>query len=99
MEYFTVKDGKCYQTDSVYDEKIDMNFEQEEKQYWQTVDYGEAINSEIRKKYTVSEEFAILRQKEEKPEEYAEYYAYCESCKTFVKEQKQKYEIAGGKND
>jgi hypothetical protein len=62
-----------------------------EKQYWQTVDYGEAINSEIRKKYTDSEEFAILRQKEEKPDEYAEYFAYCESCKAFVKAQKEKY--------
>lgn len=65
--------------------------EQAEKQYWQSVDYGEAINSEIRKKYTESEEFAILRQKEEKPEEYATYYAYCESCKAYVKEQIEKY--------
>ncbi len=65
--------------------------EQAEKEYWQTVDYGEAINSEIRKKYTESEEFAILRQKEEKPDEYAEYFAYCEQCKAFVKEQKAKY--------
>ena len=51
-------------------------FEQAEKEHWQNVDYGEAINSEIRKKYTESEEFAILRQKDEKPEEYAEYYEY-----------------------
>jgi hypothetical protein len=62
-----------------------------EKEHWQSVDYGEAINSEIRKKYTESEEFAILRQKDEKPDEYAEYFAYCESCKAFVKAQKQKY--------
>lgn len=66
-------------------------FEQAEKDHWQNVDYGEAINSEIRKKYTESEEFAILRQKDEKPDEYAEYFAYCESCKAFVKEQKAKY--------
>lgn len=65
--------------------------EQAEKQYWQMVDYGEAINEEIRKKYTESEEFAILRQKEEKPEEYAEYFAYCERCKAYVKEQTSKY--------
>lgn len=65
--------------------------EQAEKEHWKNVDYGEAINSEIRKKYTESEEFAILRQKEEKPEEYEEYYAYCEQCKAYVKEQKQKY--------
>lgn len=66
-------------------------FEQAEKEHWRNVDYGEAINEEIRKKYTESEEFAILRQKDEKPDEYAEYFAYCESCKTYVKEQKEKY--------
>lgn len=60
-------------------------------EYWRNIHYGEAINSEIRKKYSQSEEFAILRQKDEKPEEYAEYFDYCEQCKIFVKEQKQKY--------
>lgn len=65
--------------------------EQAEKEHWQNVDYGEAINAEIRKKYTESEEFAILRQKDEKPDEYAEYFAYCEQCKAYVKEQKAKY--------
>lgn len=48
--------------------------------------YGEAINAKIRERYTESQEFAILRQKDEKPEEYAEYYAYCEKCKNAVKE-------------
>jgi len=65
--------------------------EQFEKNYWLEADYGEAINCEIRKRYTESEEFAILRQKEEKPDEYNEYFNYCESCKAYVKEQKQKY--------
>lgn len=65
--------------------------EQAEKEYWQTVDYSEAINKEIRKKYSESQEFAILRQKDEKPQEYAEYFAYCESCKAYVKEQIEKY--------
>jgi hypothetical protein len=67
-------------------------YEQAEKEHWKNVDYGEAINSEIRKKYTESEEFAILRQKDEKQQEYVEYYEYCERCKTFVKKQKAKYE-------
>ena len=62
-----------------------------EKEYWQSADYGEAINSEIRKKYSESQEFAILRQAKEKPSEYAEYFAYCENCKSYVKQQKQKY--------
>lgn len=60
-----------------------------EKEYWTNIDYEEAVNNEIRKKYSVSQEFAILRQKEEKPEEYQEYYNYCEECKTYVKTKKQ----------
>ena len=47
--------------------------------------YDELVDAEIRKRYSVSQEFAILRQKDEKPEEYAEYYAYCEHCKESVK--------------
>ena len=50
-----------------------------------TMSYDEAVDAEIRKRYSVSQEFAILRQKDEKPEEYAEYYAYCEECKAIVK--------------
>ena len=56
-----------------------------ELEYWKNVDYEEAVDNEIRKKYSASAEFAILRQKEEKPDEYANYYAYCEECKSFVK--------------
>lgn len=48
--------------------------------------YDELVDAEIRKRYTVSQEFAILRQRDEKPDEYAKYYAYCEQCKTAVKE-------------
>lgn len=43
--------------------------------------YDELVNMEIRKRYSQSQEFAILRQKNEKPDEFAEYYAYCEECK------------------
>lgn len=59
-----------------------------EQEYWQNVDYAAAVNAEIRKLYTDSEEFAILRQKDEKPEEYAKYYADCEQCKAYVKRKK-----------
>ena len=60
--------------------------EQAEREYWRSADYGEAVDAEIRKRYSVSQEFAILRQREEKGEEYAAYYAYCEQCKAYVKE-------------
>ena len=61
---------------------------QAEQEYWRTVDYGEAVNAEIRKRYTESREFALLRQRDDKPAEFAEYSAYCEVCKTLVKAKK-----------
>ena len=65
--------------------------ERAEAEYWTRVDYAEAVNSKIRERYTDSQEFAILRQRDEKPEEYAEYYAYCEECKEYVRAQMAKY--------
>ena len=59
-----------------------------EREYWASIDYDEAVNAEIRKRYTESQEFAILRQKDEKPEEYRVYYDYCEHCKAYVKTKK-----------
>ena len=59
-----------------------------EAAYWQSVDYDEAVNAEIRKRYTESQEFALLRQRDDKPAEFAEYNAYCEVCKTLVKAKK-----------
>lgn len=61
-----------------------------ERAYWQSVNYNDAVNAEIRKRYSVSQEFSILRQKDEKPEEYAAYYSYCEECKAYVKQKKNK---------
>ena len=45
------------------------------------MDYGETVNGLIRQKYTLSEELAILRQRDTKPEEFEAYNAYAESCK------------------
>ena len=64
---------------------------QAEVEYWQTISYDEAVNNEIRKQYSQSAEFAILRQKDEKPNEYSTYYNYCEQCKAYVKEMVEKY--------
>lgn len=62
--------------------------EEIEAEYWANVDYNEAVESEIAKRYTIGQELAIQRQKDEKPEEYAGYYDYCEQCKAYVKEKK-----------
>lgn len=59
-----------------------------ERAYWQSINYDEAVDAEIRKRYSVSQEFATLRQKDEKPEEYVAYYSYCEECKAYVKQKK-----------
>lgn len=81
--------GKIIERELSNEEIIDMEKEQlqAEREYWLNTPYDEAVNVEIRKKYTESQEFAILRQKDEKPEEYTIYYEYCEQCKKYVKEQ------------
>lgn len=65
--------------------------EKREVEYWRTVSYDEVVNAKIRERYTDSAEFAILRQKDDKPDEYAAYYAYCEECKAYVKAKKAQY--------
>lgn len=68
---------------------MQQEVERAEADYWRSIDYGAAINQYIRERYTASQEFSVLRQKDEKPEEYAEYYAYCEECKAWVKAKKE----------
>ena len=60
-----------------------------EREYWLSISYDDAVNAEIRKEYSASQEFAILRQKDEKPQEYEQYYTYCENCKAYVKQKKE----------
>jgi head-tail adaptor len=71
--------------------EMNARMEQAKREYWLDISYDEAVNAEIRKQYSESQEFAILRQRDEKQEEYAEYFAYCESCKDFVKKKKTEY--------
>ena len=48
-------------------------------------DYEKFVEDLIRVKYSVSNELAILRQKETKPDEFKEYYEYAEQCKAAAK--------------
>ena len=50
-----------------------------------TIEYPQLVEKKIRTKYSVSAELAILRQRDTKPEEYAEYNAFCELCKVEAK--------------
>ena len=49
------------------------------------IEYENKIVSLIRKKYNVNQELAILRQRDTKPQEFAEYNEYVEQCKREVK--------------
>lgn len=48
--------------------------------------YENEIVRRIRKKYSINQELAILRQRDTKSEEFAAYDAYVEECKAAVKE-------------
>lgn len=48
--------------------------------------YEERVVELIRLRYDINSELAILRQRDSKPEEFAEYNAYCEECKQQAKE-------------
>lgn len=49
------------------------------------IKYPQLVENKIRTRYSVSAELAILRQREVKPEEFAEYNAFCELCKAEAK--------------
>lgn len=47
--------------------------------------YEAEVICRIRKKYSINQELAILRQRDTKPQEFAEYNAFVEQCKSEVK--------------
>lgn len=49
--------------------------------------YENLVVKKIREKYSINEELAILRQRDEKPSEFAEYHTYVEECKAAAKEE------------
>lgn len=53
---------------------------------YNTKAYEDKVDSLIRNRYSLSEELAILRQKDVKKAEYDAYFAYCEQCKAEAKE-------------
>ena len=49
--------------------------------------YPNIVSEKIRERYSIDAELAILRQRDEKPEEFAAYNAYAEQCKKEAKEE------------
>lgn len=47
--------------------------------------YEQLVSDLIRERYTVDQELAINRQRETKPEEFQEYFDFCEQCKQAAK--------------
>ena len=47
--------------------------------------YPDLVSEYIRRRYSLNAELAILRQRDEKPDEFAEYNAYAEQCKADAK--------------
>lgn len=61
-------------------------YEKEIKENTVELSYEEKIVNEIRTKYSVDDELAILRQRDSKPEEFAEYFEFVENIKKELKQ-------------
>ena len=66
-------------------EYLPVTVETPDEEVKDTRSYSEKVVSLIREKYSLNEELAIQRQRDSKPQEFNEYYAYCEACKAKVK--------------
>lgn len=84
---FDIVDGKYNFNVAKFNTRITA-----EKEAVKNLEYKTTIDRLIRQRYSVSDEIAILRQRDNKPEEYAEYNAYCEECKSQAKREAYKEE-------
>ena len=90
-EYRIQYGAECHEMTAEEIAKMKADILEADRKHWLTVDYDEAVVAEIRKRYSLSQELAIQRQRYEKPDEFAQYFAYCEECKAFVKSKKAEY--------
>lgn len=67
-------------------EYLPVTVETPDEEIIDTRSYSEKVVSLIREKYSLDEELAIQRQRDTKPEEFQEYFNYCEECKAKYKE-------------
>lgn len=76
-----------------YDEYEDIlvfiPYTEEELENLREEKYRMLIEAYIRKKYSINDEFGILRQRDTKPEEFEAYNTYVEECKKKAKAVKQ----------
>ena len=79
------KYADCVASDFNQDLSFSIDKYKSRKETEAKVEYETKIVSLIRKKYNINQELAILRQRDTKPQEFAEYNEYVEQCKRQVK--------------
>lgn len=87
VEWIVDVKGIEYKPATTYEEDVFVYipYTEEELKKIKQQNYENAIVEKIRQRYTIDQELAILRQRDAKPEEFAEYNAYVEQCKQEVK--------------
>lgn len=73
------------QREEVEQIQVYIPFTAEEQVQYNQQRYENLVESKIRERYTLSQELAILRQRDTKQDEYQEYFNYCEACKAEAK--------------
>ena len=81
-----VKYSDCRASDFNDDLTFSIEKYNARKQKENKLNYKKEVERLVALRYDIYDELAIQRQKEEKPEEYKEYYDYVESCKLQAKE-------------
>ncbi len=88
----------CQSSDFNDDLTFSIEKYNERKQKQDNDEYENKIVALIRQKYNVNQELAILRQRDAKPQEFAEYNEYVEQCKQEVKNVHNYEEVANAVN-
>ena len=79
------KYSDCQASDFNQDLSFSIDKYKARKETEAKIEYENRIVTLIRKKYNINQELAILRQRDAKPQEFAEYNEYVEQCKEQVK--------------
>ena len=79
------KYSDCQSSDFNDDLSFNVDKYNARKQKQDNDEYENKVVTLIRKKYNVNQELAILRQRDAKPQEFAEYNEYVEQCKKIAK--------------
>lgn len=84
-----IKETPAIPAKEAYDEyediKVYIPYTAEELAERKQQKYEDRVVELLRKKYSLNQELAILRQRNEKPEEYQAYHDYAEQCKATAK--------------